>query len=78
MSRSALPEAISTPKTGSLDTCQHWPFRAVRSCRGVRGPNTDRVTPVNYTTYAVVDLAGICLDNRQNRLRQQAILPFSG
>ncbi len=34
--------------TGLPDTCQHWPFRGFRSCRGVRGPNSHRVTCVNY------------------------------
>jgi hypothetical protein len=28
------------------DPWQHWPFRGVRSYRGVRGPNAHRVTPV--------------------------------
>jgi len=32
------------PNAGSPDPWQHWPFRGVRACRGVRGPNSHRVT----------------------------------
>jgi hypothetical protein len=43
------------PNAGSPDTYQHWPFRGFRSCRGVRGPNTDRVTPVKYASVSLLD-----------------------
>jgi hypothetical protein len=51
----ALPEAISPTKRGiaGYNTCQYWPFRAVRSFRVLSGPNAHRVTPVIYTRYAV-------------------------
>jgi hypothetical protein len=60
---SALPEpALSVVEWGDIrhqpgspDAGQHWTFRGVRSCRGVRGPNAHRGTPVNDMRYAVTD-----------------------
>ncbi len=63
----------------SPDPCRHWSFRGFRSCRVVRGPNSHRVTPVTYRTYAVgVCKSDMCSHNGSLRLRQHGtFLSFS-